>query len=86
MSAFGPAADRMVCVCCQNFGELPHPAGDLTFVPLEVVVQMCDECIDAAFLGGGQRLHPHPFIHATRPIGREPVDSVRSVADGSRDE
>lgn len=65
MSAFGRAAARATCVCCKNFGELPHLLGVAQAVPGEIVKQMCDECIDAAFLSDGTRPHPHPFIHAT---------------------
>lgn len=66
MSAFGRAAAQATCVCCKNFGELPHVAGaSVAMVPGEIVKQMCDECIDAAFLSDGTRPHPHPFIHAT---------------------
>lgn len=68
MSAFGPAADK--CVCCENFGELPHlPGMPEAVVSGEIVKQMCDECIDAAFLSGGTRPHPHPFIHAATREG-----------------
>ena len=64
MSAFGRAADKVTCPCCKNFGELPHQPGTPQMVDGEVVKTMCDECIDAAFLSGGTRPHPHPFIHA----------------------
>lgn len=66
MSAFGPAAALRPCLCCTNFGELPHLPGLPQAVLPEVVEQMCDECIDAAFLSSGARPHPHPFIHAEK--------------------
>ena len=70
MSAFGRAADRNECVCCENFGELPHLPGLPQAVLPGVVERMCDECIDAAFLSGGTRPHPHPFIYATDGAAR----------------
>jgi len=71
MSAFGRAADRVTCPCCKNFGELSHLPGVTAAVPGDVVQQMCDACIDAAFLSGGTRPHPHPFIYpADDEIGR----------------
>lgn len=69
MSAFGRAAARATCVCCQNFGELPHLPGVPQAVTSDVVERMCDECIDAAFLSSGTRPHPHAFIHAPEPQG-----------------
>ena len=71
MSAFGRAADVASCPCCQDFGELPHLPGLPQAVDGEVVKQMCDECIDAAFLSGGTRPHPHPFIHAQQSTERQ---------------
>lgn len=70
-SAFGRAADKGACVCCENFGELPHLPGLPQAVDGGVVQQMCDECIEAAFLSDGKRPHPHPFIHAPQPSERE---------------
>lgn len=64
MSAFGPAAARTKCICCDNFGELPHLPGLPQAVLPGTVEKMCDECVDAAFLSDGTRPHPHPFIHA----------------------
>lgn len=69
MSAFGRAAAQSTCVCCKNFGELPHLPGVAQAVDGETVKQMCNECIDAAFLSGGTRPHPHPFIPTTNEKG-----------------
>lgn len=56
------------CVCCENEGRLPSapglPAG---MVDGSVVEKMCDQCVDAAFLSGGARPHPHPFFPFGRP-------------------
>lgn len=47
------------CICCANKGALPHVPGHPELVLPDAVQRMCDECIDAAFLGGGE--HPHQF-------------------------
>ena len=56
-----PVPTAPACICCTNRGALPSIPGLPQAVPGDVVVQMCDECVDAAFLSGGTRPHPHPI-------------------------
>lgn len=52
----------MNCICCKNLGVLPHLPGLPQAVPGDVVKQMCDQCVGAAFLGEGS--HPHLLAFA----------------------
>lgn len=74
-------ASRATCICCHNLGVLPDTgtrqvydamAGEMRDVPPgalvagEVVLQMCDECVIAAFLSGGAQPHPHRLSRQLR--------------------
>lgn len=81
-----PRPTRATCICCRNLGVLPDTgtrqvydaaAGEMrdvapgALVAGEVVLQMCDDCVVAAFLSGGAVRHPHRLSRAlTR--GRTP--------------
>lgn len=53
------------CLCCRNKGVLPpaelngKPVGIPGLVDSSSIVQCCDQCIYALFLGGGPGAHPH---------------------------
>lgn len=46
-----------------------HYVEQPTAVPGEVVQQMCDECVIAAFLSGGTQPHPHKIARSLRVRG-----------------
>ncbi|MCZ4300765.1 hypothetical protein [Microbacterium oxydans] len=54
-----PVPSPPSCICCTNRGTLPSIPGLPQAVPGDVVVQMCEACIGAAFLDLGP--HPHPI-------------------------
>lgn len=64
-----PSGDA--CLCCRNSGVLPvaklsgQPVNMPGLVDSKTVLQCCNQCIGALFLGG---THPHP-LDAQRIIG-----------------
>ena len=49
------------CICCANQGLLPHLTGHPEMVVADVIQQMCEACIVAAFISDGRARHPHPM-------------------------
>ena len=75
------AATKATCICCRNLGVLPDTGTREVYnavtgtietvapgqtVAGEVVLQMCDQCVMAAFLSGGRESHPHRLAASLR--------------------